>query len=220
MTGLDKIKDKIIAEAKLDAQRIIEDAQKKCNEILLRASGDADNIKAELDVAAHREAESIISRAKSGAAPEKRNNIAQAKSHATDLAFETAKKEILSLPVDKYAEFLAKLLVSALNAQIQIEKTNRELYGEEGTQEPIDVLLAQEDISKVGALILPAAKKLATGKPVAELVARAGVSVDSANIEGGMIVRIGALDINCSVESLIESAKERLEGNVAKILFG
>lgn len=220
MTGLDKIKDKIIAEARLDAARIIEDAQKKCNEILLRASGDADNIKAELDVAAHREAESIISRAKSGAALEKRNIIAQAKSHATDLAFETAKKEILSLQTEKYAEFLAKLLVSALNAQIDIENTNRTLYGEESGQEPIDILLAQEDISRVGALILPAAKKLAAGKPASALLERAGVSVDAAKIEGGMVVRIGTLDINCSVEALIDSAKERLEGDVAKILFG
>ncbi len=220
MTGLDKIKDKIIAEAKLDATKIIEDAQKKCNEIFLRASGDADNIKAELDVAAHREAESIISRAKSGAALEKRNIIAQAKSHATDLAFETARKEILSLPTEQYAEFLAKLLVSALNTQIEIEKTNFALYGEESRQEPIDILLAQEDIARVGAQIIPVAKKLAAGKPVSELLGRTGVSVDAARIDGGMIVRIGDLDINCSVGALIDSAKERLEGDVAKILFG
>lgn len=220
MTGLDKIKDKIIAEAKLDAAKIIEDAQKKCNEIFLRASGDADNIKAELDVAAHREAESIISRAKSGAALEKRNIIAQARSYCTDLAFETAKKEILSLPTEQYVQFLAKLLVSALNAQLYIEKTNFDLYGEETKQKPIDVLLAQEDISRVGAQIIPAARKLAAGKPIAALLEHAGVSVDAAKIEGGMIVRIGDLDINCSVETLIDSAKERLEGEVARILFG
>ena len=220
MTGLDKIKDKIIAEAQIDAARMIEDAQKKCNEILLRASGDADNIKAELDVAAHREAESLISRAKSGAALEKRNIIAQAKSHAADLAFETAKKEILSLPDEQYVEFLAKLLVSALSSQLDIEKTNRELYGEESNEAPVDVLLSQEDILRAGTKIIPAAKKMAAGKPVAHLLERAGVSVETAKIEGGMIIRIGDLDINCSVEALIESAKERLEGDVARILFG
>lgn len=220
MTGLDKIKDKIIAEAQLDAARMIEDAQKKCNEILLRASGDADNIKAELDVAAHREAESLISRAKSGAALEKRNIIAQAKSHAADLAFETAKKEILSLPDEQYIEFLAKLLVSALSSQLDIEKTNRELYGEESNEAPVDVLLSQEDIMRAGTKIIPAAKKMAAGKPVSHLLERAGVSVETAKIEGGMIIRIGDLDINCSVEALIESAKERLEGDVARILFG
>ena len=220
MTGLDKIKDKIIAEAQLDAERMIEDAQKKCNEILLRASGDADNIKAELDVAAHREAESLISRAKSGAALEKRNIIAQAKSHAADLAFETAKKEILSLPDEQYIEFLAKLLVSALSSQLDIEKTNRELYGEESNEAPVDVLLSQEDIMRAGTKIIPAAKKMAAGKPVSHLLERAGVSVETAKIEGGMIIRIGDLDINCSVEALIESAKERLEGDVARILFG
>ena len=220
MTGLDKIKDKIIAEAQLDAERMIEDAQKKCNEILLRASGDADNIKAELDVAAHREAESLISRAKSGAALEKRNIIAQAKSHAADLAFETAKKEILSLSDEQYIEFLAKLLVSALSSQLDIEKTNRELYGEESNEAPVDVLLSQEDIMRAGTKIIPAAKKMAAGKPVSHLLERAGVSVETAKIEGGMIIRIGDLDINCSVEALIESAKERLEGDVARILFG
>lgn len=220
MTGLDKIKDKIIAEAQLDAERMIEDAQKKCNEILLRASGDADNIKAELDVAAHREAESLISRAKSGAALEKRNIIAQAKSHAADLAFETAKKEILSLSDEQYIEFLAKLLVSALSSQLDIEKTNRELYGEESNEAPVDVLLSQEDILRAGTKIIPAAKKMAAGKPVSHLLERAGVSVETAKIEGGMIIRIGDLDINCSVEALIESAKERLEGDVARILFG
>ena len=220
MTGLDKIKDKIIAEAQLDAERMIEDAQKKCNEIILRASGDADNIKAELDVAAHREAESLISRAKSGAALEKRNIIAQAKSHAADLAFETAKKEILSLSDEQYIEFLAKLLVSALSSQLDIEKTNRELYGEESNEAPVDVLLSQEDIMRAGTKIIPAAKKMAAGKPVSHLLERAGVSVETAKIEGGMIIRIGDLDINCSVEALIESAKERLEGDVARILFG
>lgn len=220
MTGLEKIKDKIIAEAQLDAQKTIEDAQKKCSEILLRASGDADNIKAELDDAAHREAESIISRAKSGAALEKRNIIAEARSHATDLAFETAKKEILALPKDKYTEFLAKLLISALSSQLDIERANHALYGEEMSEEPIDVLLSQEDISSVGAELIPAAKRLSVGKPVSGALSRAGVSVDIAKIEGGMIVRIGDLDINCSVESMIEAAKERLEGDVAKILFG
>ncbi len=220
MTGLDKIKDKIIAEAQLDAQKIIDDAQRRCNEILLRASGDADNIKAELDDAAHREAESIISRAKSGAALEKRNIIAQARSHAIDLAFETAEKEILGLEKDKYTEFLAKLLISALSAQLDIERTNHELYGEAMSESPIDILLSQEDITSVGAELLPAAKRLAAGTPVSNALTRAGISVETAEIEGGMVIRIGDLDINCSLETLIESAKERLEGDVASILLG
>ena len=61
---------------------------------------------------------------------------------------------------------------------------------------------------------------MSMGKPVANALARAGVSVETAKIEGGMVIRIGSLDINCSVETLIEAAKERLEGDVAKILFG
>ncbi len=219
MTGLDKIKDKIIAEAELDAEKILEDAQKKCNDILLRAGGDADNIKADLDIAAHREAESMISRAKSGAALEKRNIISEAKSRAADLAFETAKKEILGLPKDKYTDFLAKLLISAISSQLDIEKTNLALYGEASGEEPIDILLSKEDILAVGAELIPAAKRLSVGKPVANALSRAGVSVESADIEGGMIVRIGPLDINCSVEAMIDAAKERLEGDVARILF-
>ena len=112
------------------------------------------------------------------------------------------------------------MLISALSAQLDIERTNHELYGEEMSEEPIDILLSQEDITSVGAELIPVAKRLAAGTGVANSLLRAGVSVETAKIEGGMIIRIGDLDINCSVETMIEAAKERLEGDVAKILFG
>ncbi len=219
MTGLDKIKEKIISEAKIDSARVIDDAQKRCNEIIQRAQDETSTVKAELKWAADREAESIISLARSGAAMEKRGIIAEAKCGAIDLAFDAAKKYILEQSDGKYTELLAWLLISAVSDQLELERTNKALYGEVSEEFPIDIFLSQKDLGTVGGELIPTAKRLCAGTPAAHALSRAGVSVEAVPIGGGLKVRIGDIDINCSLEAILSETRERLEGEVAAILF-
>ena len=45
------------------------------------------------------------------------------------------------------------------------------------------------------------------------------LSNDCANIDGGLVVRVGSVEINCSIETIVERLRPQLEVKVAKILF-
>ena len=221
MTGIDKITGEIISEAEADAATIISRAQERCAEIMFASSAECEKIKAELEDKAQRDAESIISRAKSGAAMQRRNILLSARREATDKVFETAYKEILNLPEEKYCEVVSRFVADAILMQIETEKTNIALYGEEEAllPEKYELVFNKADKEKLSGAILEGVERIIIGKMSRDVLQKLTIAEDTADIEGGVIVRFGSVECNCSLRTVFAEIREKLEGEISTLLF-
>ena len=138
-----------------------------------------------------------------------------------DEAFEAARAAIRSLPAEKYTAMMAGLLAAALLEQTATEAENCLLYGEEELT-PIDryeVLMNAQDRDRVGAEIIAQAKgKLASKLPTDQLD-KLTLSSQAAAIDGGLILRVGDIESNCSLSLLLKQLREELEGEVSRALL-
>lgn len=221
MTGIDKITGKIISEAEADAAAIMARAQEKCAEIMFAASSECEVIKASLEQRARTEAENIVARAKSNTAMQKKNILLEARREATDKVFATAYKEILNLPEEKYCEVVARLIAEAILDEIETEKTNISLYGEEEAQLPekYELIFNKNDRDKLSDAILEGVGRIVIGKISRDQLLKLCVAEDTADIDGGVIVRFGSVECNCSMKAVFAQLRERLEGEISSMIF-
>ncbi len=220
MTGLSKITDKILEEARADAAAKLAEADARCAEIAAEAARRASELRAKIEEDAKREAVGILSRTKSGEAVVRRNTVLEARAALIDEAFDTAKKEILHLSEDRYLELLVMILGSCLRRQIENERESRELYGEEDVPEfeAYEVLLCERDLHRLGDRLIEALRR--TSQVELSALTRPIVLGERAvAIDGGLILRCGATELNCSLSTLLHSIRPELEANVARRLF-
>lgn len=220
MTGLSKITDKILAEAQEDAAKKLAEADERCEEIARDYAARAEEIRKTLNEDAKREATEIISRAKSGEAMARRNVLLEAKSARIDEAFDLAYQEIMNLSDERYGELLSMLLTSVIKQQTEHEKISRELYGEEDAPEAdvYEVLLNEKDRERFGTSLLNSFYQR-MGMDDQAIFNRVVISASVVNIDGGLIVRCGSIEINCSLRSLFDQIRPELEAKVSRKLF-
>ena len=221
MTGLSKITDKIIAEANKDAERVLSAADEECRRIAGEYKQKAEQIKREIEERAERDAVAVITRARSTAAVEQRDLSLSAKAALIDKAFETAKKELGYLPDDKYLDFLTSILASILTKQIEDEKISHSVYGEEDAPviEAYEVLLSKKDLDKHGKNLLESLRRRLIGKCDNDVLSKVRICPTPVNIDGGLILRCGSLEINGSLSMLFRQARPSMEARVSRILF-
>ena len=101
---------------------------------------------------------------------------------------------IVSLPEKDYVAFLAKLAARA------------SVTGEE------EILLNTRDREAIGAKLVKAANALLPN-------GKLSLSDETRDIAGGLILRRGSIEANCSAELLVELSQSDLSAKVAEILF-
>lgn len=216
MTGLSKITDKILGEARKDAEERLSSADAECQRISAEYAEKAKQIRAELDAAARREAEEILSRARSGEAMTSRDTVLKAKGMMIDAAFDKAREEILQLPDEKYLELLVSMLVSASRTKTEDERIRRE-YGDDDGEENVTectVCLSSRDLQRYGSKLLSEANARLADCPDTFKLCDTPAAID-----GGLIFRYGNIEINCSLSTVIGQLRPTLEGRVSKRLF-
>ena len=221
MIGLNKIIEKIIEEARVEAREITEEANVRCIAISNSYADRAEARRAELKAAADKEAEEIVFRTKSIAASERRNALDGAKAEMVNEAFAAAEKEIKSLSSEKYRELLVMILTSTFIAELESERENRRLYGSEEFEEveKYEVLLNRNDRDIHGERLLEGVRRAVVGKIDAETLSKLVLSDRVVNIDGGLILVVGNTELNCSLPALFAAVREKLEKRVYDILF-
>ena len=218
MTGLSKITDKILAEARADAAKMLADANARCSEISGDYARRGAEIRKRIEEDARAEAAEIVSRAKSSDAMLRRNSLLKARGDQIDRAFELAGREMLNLSDDRYLEMLLLFLSAALRRQLADEASNRELYGDDETVSVAcyEVLLNERDRERLGARLMEEfGKRFADSLPIG----RVALAADMASIDGGLLLRCGSMEINCSVKALVDEIRPELEAKVSRRLF-
>ncbi|MBE6593218.1 MAG: hypothetical protein E7642_04405 [Ruminococcaceae bacterium] len=222
MTGLSKITDKILDEARRDAALKLAGADAECKRISEEYAAKAKNITESANAAAKGEATEIALRTRAAEKTVRKNIMLGLQAEMIDRAFEVAKKEISELEGEARLELLTGLLCAALWSEYEAGKQRVELYGEqdaEDAEQVYEILLEKRDRDKLGDALIKNFKRKIVGKDMGDIPERVVLSSDVADIDGGLILRHGSVEINNSVQTIFAYLRPKLEAEVAKILF-
>lgn len=195
MSGIERITEKILEQARLQAENRVEYAREKAEnqkEALGKRLQRA--MEAEIERAGA-EGESQADRIVADVMLEGRKKKLTVKQNAVAKAFDKALDGIVGMPADDYADFLCKMIIPALD---------------EGGNE---LVFNEKDAEGVGQNVLEKLSSQAAGMKV-------DISKERLNAKGGVIVKNGDIQTNLTLESVIRMEKERLEPEVVQILFG
>lgn len=194
MNGIEKIID-----------RISGDAQAEIDAVLAQARDEAAQITAKYEAQARAEADEILKRGAAAAAEreERLASMAQmegrkaelaAKQEVIEEAFALALSKLQALPEDKYVELLAGLAAKA-------SATGKE-----------KLIFSAKDRDTVGKKVVDAASALVAGGAFV-------LSDETRAINGGFVLSDGAVEVNCSFETLVRLQKAEITGEVSRVLF-
>ena len=168
------------------------DVQKEIGAALDQARAQAKEIEARYESQAEAQAEAIRRKGEQDAALRRERLV--------DLALKT----LLELPDQEYIALLAKLAVAA-------SRTGRE-----------QVILSQKDRSRYGKQAVTMANDMLAkkaGPRAAESAGMLTLAGESRPMAGGLILRDGRVETNCSFEVLIHLQRDALSAEVARALF-
>lgn len=219
MTGVEKITDRIAADAAKEAQATLGAAEVECRKLAEeygnRTIGERDRVAER----AQAEGQRMIERAKSTADMNHRAVLLAAKSALIDEVYEKARVKILDTDFGKYRELLTALLVSALLELAQSEEASAALGDETEPYDRIEVLFNHDDREKYGAAVVTEVRRRNERRIGTARLEKLCLSENTAAIDGGLVIRYGNIETNCSLSVLLAEMRRETEGKVASILF-
>ena len=199
MNGINKITDAIAAESRAETDAIRAEAQSKCREIEsyyeAQAQREYENIMRE----GKADGELQLKRLYGAATMEAKKTILAMKQEAVDAVLKASIEKICDLADDQYTAFLSKLAAQAAFT---------------GTEE---VIFNRRDCkSGVARNVVAKANDLLKAR---KLMPKLTVSAQNGDFAGGIIVKQGDIEVNCTVEKLVETNRDRLASDIAAVLF-
>ena len=192
MKGTEKIIAHIEADAQAQADAVLGEARQRCEAIKARFDDKAARLYSDRireGVKACQDQEDSALRI---SRMEARKSVLSVKQEMVEKSFDLAVQQIVALPEEKYTAFLANLVKKA---------------GPAGDEE---IILNAADRARVGEALLKAVN--ADG-------AKMKLSEETRDIKGGLILRRGSIETNCSVELLVELCRGELSAKLADVLF-
>ncbi len=198
MKGTEKIIAHIRADGDAEAKKIIDAASKQAEEKRAESFKAALSEYEKLMQAGNAECEDILSGSRRIAEMEAKKSVLSVKQEMISAAFDAAREEIVNMPRDKYTQFLARMAAEAAASGVE------------------EIVLNARDKAEVGKSVCKAANELLSAKGTP---GKLTVSEDTADISGGVIVRFGGIETNCSIDALIRQRRSGLSTEVAAALF-
>ena len=198
MKGTEKIIAHIRADGDAQAKKIIDEASTQAEELRAESFKAALAEYEKLMQAGNAECEDILSGSRRIAEMEAKKSVLSVKQEMISAAFDAAREEIVNMPRDKYTQFLARMAAEAAASGME------------------EIVLNARDKAEVGKSVCKAANELLSAKGTP---GKLTVSEDTADISGGVIVRFGGIETNCSIDALIRQCRSGLSTEVAAVLF-
>ncbi len=220
MTGLEKVTGKILAEAEAEARAIRDRAEAECAAIEARCEAEIEAERERLREQNDRACRALIIRTKSSAAMAKRNAVLEARAALLNEAYAAAEKQLKAMDKEAYLGLLVKMLRSALLHQLEGEAESLRLYAEDIAPEVYEILLNSRDRAEYGERLSESFRAGLGAKFPAAALRKLRVASDTAEIDGGLLLRAGAVEINYSFEMLLAETRRETEAKVSRILFG
>ncbi len=191
--SIENITANILSDAKQIAEVSLKNAERSKEEIINKANNEAETIKNAAAEKASKDAESLKSRKISAAELQGRKLILGAKQEAIKKSFDTALKKLRAMPEDKYIDFLSNEIIK--------------IPYKDGI-----IILNKQDREKIGEKLVKAVNE----KLKAEKFTLAN---DIVNASGGFMLKSGAIIINSTFETILDSMRDDLTNDVANVLF-
>ena len=198
MNGIDRLTDRIEADAREQAKAIIAEAEAKCAEIRMLSETKGQERYLQPIRNGTKDCESGLERRKSAAEMDAKKSVLALKQDCVAEAFDMAKRRLADMPEDSYVGFLASLAASA---------------AADGSGE---IVLSARDRERCGKAVLERANAALAAKGLTPALT---LAADSREISGGLILRQGGVEVNCSIEALVEALKGPMTADVARTLF-
>ncbi|HBR09573.1 MAG TPA: hypothetical protein DD735_11870 [Clostridiales bacterium] len=198
MNGIEKITAHIAAGAEEEIREMREASDARCAEIMAEYERQAQAEYWQMIKDGARQIEDSASRAERTAGLEAKKLILAMKQQMVSRAFELAREKIAQLPEQDYVGFLARMASSAA------------ITGQE------ELIFNERDSQRVGRKVVKAAN---------EWLARGGMrqgltlSDETREISGGLVLRQGDIEVNCTVDTMLALGRGELAAQVAEVLF-
>ena len=196
MTGLEKIKNQILAEAREKAEKKKADARKEAEEILAGSRQTAEQEAARQEEKSRVDGDSYRDRVKSSCDLKKRTMILEAKQKMIKNVLDQAYESLLKADSEKAFSMMEKLLDQAVQPQDGIMYLSQE----ELDHMPSDFERKVADIAKKNGGLLKIAK-------------------EAKKLDGGFILVYGGIEENCTWKALFDSNWEKLQDLVNGYLW-
>ena len=195
MKGTEKIIAHIGADAKTQADAILAQAEARCAEIREGYEQQAKQAYAERIRAGVKANQDRLDSMERLAKMEGRKAVLALKQDMVAESFDRACDQLVNLPAAEYGAFLAKLAVKA-------SVTHDE-----------EVVLNARDRKALGDKVIEAANKALGGGKLT-------LSKETGDFKGGLILRRGSIEANCTAELLVDLCREEMAAELAGVLFG
>ena len=193
MNGIEKITQRIEADAQAEIDRILSEAREEADQITGRYKAQAEAEAASLAARNKKTAAEREERLVSVAQMEARKVQLAAKQEMVEKAYDLALEKLCAMPDARYTEVLAGLLVQASS---------------NGWEEAI---FSPEDRERVGKAAVDKANA-ASGKQLK-------LSQETRPLKGGFVLRDENIEVNCTFDTLVRLEKAETTGAVVKKLF-
>ena len=199
INGIERIAERILRDAQNEAAGIRSIADENCAKIGAEYEKQAKDAAGDILEAAEKEAAEVVKRMKGESEMKARSALLEEKQSLMQKAFELAQQEILAMDEKKYRAFLVALACKAC------------VSGKE------ELLLGEKDLKRFGQELCDEINaKLAEAGRTAKLT----LCKKPVDIDGGLKLKDGSIETNCSIGTLIAGSRDALVPQIASMLFG
>jgi len=198
MNGAEKIKERILEDAKKLHDKILDEANAQARSIISEAEKEAFQKLTLMTEKAKEEAVLIKQRYKAAESMEERKNMLKVHQECIDEAFDAALRKLSDMPDDKYGLFIEGIILNNVK-------------NEDGI-----IVFNDRDKKRLGEKFISEINRKLKRKGMSAVLSLAKDSLDAS---GGFVLRYGELEINCTLEIILDMQRPNMETEVAKILF-
>ena len=220
MTGLEKIIERIQADAREHASQTLQNAEQEATALAKEYATRSEQLRARIEQEGLEAAQAMLNAARAETEKTHTEILQATRTALIDEAFDRAQKEICDTDYGKYRELLGALLTSALLEQHRTEQQSIAFGDEVEPFESFEVLLNAADRERFGAQIVADVRRTVERRIGAEKAKKILLSESTADISGGLILRFGDVELNCTLDVLMADIRRELTPRVTRILFG
>lgn len=194
MKGTEKIIAHIQADARAQADAILAQAERQCADIRGEFEKKAGDLYGEKIRAGVKDCQDKLDSQQRIAQMEAKKAVLTVKQDMVAKSFAMARERILAMPREDYVRFLGKLAAKA------------SVSGDE------ELVLSAADREKLGAQVVEAANALLPK-------GRLSLAKESGSFDGGLLLRRGNVEVNCTLDLLVELCRGEMSAEIADMLF-
>ena len=198
MEGINKITERIAAETSSEIAAIQAETAEKCRAIKSEYDKKAQDEYWKLIREGAKECEAYWQRLSGAAAMEAKKSVLAMKQEAISRVFDKTIESLCNMPEDRYVDFLARQAADAASTGLE------------------ELVFNARDKAACSKAVVKAANELLKKRG---LYPKLTVSEETGNFKGGLLVKQGDIEVNCSVEKLVELSKTEMTAQVAGVMF-